>query len=193
MSVNFGANTSSGPIILGSTYSVEYAPESGVGTYKIAITLSYEGSSEYNYAWILSNGTLIAFDTAGQNSTGSNAQSNLLINASPFLLIYDFMVSPSSNIPPGVQAIGQSNVTIGSLSMTVTTYEPTTLPLVFSDCLGNTFSMNTLIMKAGIVPGANVDLLTYFDWQGTETSSGTSQPYSAYIQVTEITVAALSG
>jgi hypothetical protein len=189
MVLQFGGNTTTGPIVLTDTYNLMYAPSVGTDTYKLAFVVSGEGFTESTTAWILTNGTVLAVDSGGQNSTGTTADDNLLPDSAPFVLVTAYDVAPSSILPAsGTVATGQTSLTLGSVTMTVTNYRAETLPLVYSDCFGDTFTYNTFIVQAGTVPQTSFLLLTYLDLQGTQASSGTSQSDSIYLQVTSIVI-----
>jgi hypothetical protein len=188
MSVTLGTNTSQGPELINYSYAVVYAsPSVSSTTYKVDFAYAFEGFSVGLTAWVLSNGTVLATESGLQNTTGSSAYLNLLENAAPFIIAGEYTQSITPVPASEFHSVGQENVRIGSVNMTVTIYEANSLPLVFSDCNGDVYSLNTFVLEVGTVPGTNVTLLTYLDQQGTVQSSGESQPTSLLLRVTSIT------
>jgi hypothetical protein len=187
MSMSWGENSTNGPVVIDSSYVLDYAPGMGTNTYKITYGESLQGFSQSTTAWILSNGTLLATETSGVNSSGSAAEFNLLLVAAPFFLVAAYGSSPSGLVPSSeIQAAGQSTVTLGNLTFSVTNYRADSLPLIFGDCSA-TYILTTFVLQAGVVPGTSFTLLTYLDMQGTSQSSGSSAPYSIYLKVTSVT------
>lgn len=190
MTADFGANTTEGPVVITGSYAVVYTPSVSSSTYKVSFDQSYEGFSESGTAWILDNGTTIAFDSAGMNQTGADAVNDLLTFASPFLIVEAYNLLPSSIAPTAsLQSTGQSIINYVNLSVTVTNYKASSVPVVYSDCFGDNYSLTTLVLSAGPVPGTSFTLMTYLDIQGTDTVSGTASSYSLYLHVLSVTLA----
>ena len=184
MSVDFGDNSTLGPQVVLTTYAVEYAPTGGGSTYKVGISQTLKGVTQLSTIWISENGTVVAFDVAGQNVTGSNAEFYFVTTASPFIIIGAYSEAPFGPVPlSDIHSTGQSTANLGGFNMTATTYSANSLPLTFGDCFGNIFNLNTFVLRTGTVPGSSFKLLTYLDLRGTDTVAGAVESYSVYVNV----------
>jgi hypothetical protein len=190
-SITLGENTTSGLVVGSYAYGLDYAsPTGSLTTYKMTFILTVDGFGLSATGWVLSNGTILATEVGSQNSTGLSAVDNLTVYGSAFIVLVAYNSSTTGLVPTAdIHATGQMNVTLGMVTMTVTDYQADSLPLVYSDCSGDTYTLGTFALQAGTVPGTNFTLLTYLDMQGTEESSGLSQPLSLVLQVTSITLA----
>jgi len=190
--MTLGANTSQGQEVINYSYGLVYASHSvSSTTYKVDFGYRVQMASESITAWVMSNGTVLAVESSGQNITGSSASDYLLVSASPFILLGEYNSSPASSDLPFSQlhAAGLENVTLGDVNMIVTDYQANSLPLVYSDCLGDTYTLSTFLLQQGTVPGTSFTLLTYLDMQGTmQQDSSASQSYGILLQVTSITL-----
>jgi hypothetical protein len=136
------------------SYSVIYAAESGaLTTYKVAITgpsVVYSGTG-----WVLSNGTVLAFEVEGYNETGDLANGAFSDDFGNFWFVALYSENFSTFFPPSqVQPTGESSVTLGSVTMNATSYEPTdSSPIVYT----------MFALQAGVVPGTNFTLTTVLD------------------------------
>jgi hypothetical protein len=181
LSVAYGENSSGASVILEQTYHLVYASQT---TYKMNLSLSASPESGLT-VWVLTNGTVLAADSDGQNSSGVHASSLVVTSYPIFYQIPAFSPASHFSIPLGeIRATGSSNVTLGGTHLTVTNYRADSLPLVY--CAdGAPFSLTTFVVQIAPVPGASFTIFTYVDVQGTEASA----PLSFYFTVSSITLA----
>jgi len=181
LSVAYGQNSSGASVILEQTYNLVYASHT---TYKMTLSLSASPDSGLT-AWVLTNGTVLAAESDGQNSSGVHASSLIVTSYPIFYQIPAFSPASHFSIPLGeIHATGSSNVTLGSTRLTVTDYRADSLPLVYCDDAA-AFSLTTFVVQTAPVPGTNFTLFTYIDVQGTEASA----PLSFYFLVSSVTLA----
>ncbi len=83
---------------------------------------------------------------------------------------------------------GTSTVTIGSVSIPVTTWAANSLPVTVDGCEGSS-TFSTFSLSEGTPAGASVPLVTYFTFAGTSTSDGTTSNVAFTLQVESLTVA----
>jgi hypothetical protein len=182
LSLAYGENSSGTSVIIDQSYNLVYASAT---TYKMTFEVSGSPGSGVT-AWVLSNGTVLATESGGQNHTGAYASSLVQTSAPVF---YDGLpaFNSASQIPFPVSdllTIGSSNIALGSTQVTVTNYRADSLPLVYCEG-GVPFSFSTVVIQTATVPGKDFSLLTYVDLQGT----ASSKPYSFYLSISSITLA----
>jgi hypothetical protein len=194
ISLTFGANTTNGPVLTNDSYQlVETGPDGGYTSYEMAFTEIGGGANGTTTAWLLSNGTLLATESDGHNSTGLSASNELYVVAGPFLSLVLYHGAPDIMAVLSNISATTSTVSIGGVSMDVKNYggpsvSPST-PLAFAQCFGsstNAYTLTTFELQMGVVPGTNFNLLTYLDLQGTVSSSSGSEhtsPFSMYEKV----------
>ena len=194
MALTFGANTTNGPVLINDSYQlVETGPDGGYTSYEMAFTETGGAANGTATAWILSNGTLLATESAGHNSTGVSASNELDPVAGPFLSLVLYNEAPDILAPLSNLSATTSTVSIGGASVEVTNYggrsvTPST-PLAFNQCFGtttNAYTLTTFELQSGVVPGTSFNLLTYLDLQGTvstSSGSGNTLPFSMYEKV----------
>ncbi|MDA4136688.1 MAG: hypothetical protein OK449_06805 [Thaumarchaeota archaeon] len=181
LSLAYGENSSGTSVIIDQSYDLVYASAT---TYKMTFQVSGSPGSGVT-AWVLSNGTVLATESGGQNHTGAYA-SFLVENSAPvFWQLPAFNSASQITFPVSyIHAIGSSTVTLGSARVTVTNYRANSLPLVY--CQGTVpFSLTTVVIQTAPVPGKDFSLITYLDLQGTVSS----KPYSFYLSISSITQA----
>jgi hypothetical protein len=140
-------------------------------------------------AWILKDGTVIAYSYLGQNLTGSEASGIFQGLMSPFLYEADYraIVQPFTS-GSGVQATGAEDAQIGLTSVAVTSYSAE-LPLTIQVC-GGSFTLSSYSVQTGAVQGATAPLLTYLSVAGSVTYNyQTYQINSLYLRVTTVQTA----
>lgn len=192
-----GENTSQGPLLQNFSYSLSSTSADGsLSLYKVNLTESYNDSGNAvtfpATVWILSNGTVLAADVSGENVTGRSAYPDFAETAGPLLLVaeYDSYQTGLDEFLPfsSIHASTDSQVAIGATEMNATNYIPYSMPIIFGDC-ATTFTLNTFVMQAGVVPGTDFDLLSHLDMQGTEQATLTPEQYSVLLEVVSMTVA----
>ncbi|MDA4123140.1 MAG: hypothetical protein OK456_08190 [Thaumarchaeota archaeon] len=194
VSVTFGENTTSGPVLVNDSYLlVETGPDGGYTSYEMAFTETGGPANGTTTAWFLSNGTLLATESAGHNSTGVSASNELDSVAAPFLSLVLYNEAPDILAPLSSLSATSSTVSIGGVNMEVMNYGGRSItpsaPLVFDECFGssiNAYALTTFELQSGVVPGTNFNLLAYLDLQGRVSSSsgsGSTAPFSMYEKV----------
>jgi hypothetical protein len=168
-------------------------------TYKINLnfTESSAGSSSNigGYTmWISNNGSLVAayvsFNGSGENITGSEASG---LTAGIFA---GFLTEVASNQDLGVSTAsnyfhssGNSQVKIGSNTLTVTNYVANSLPVTITNCDGTTSSLTACALSVGTPSGATGPLITYAHFAGTTNNGdGTTSTFNEVITVTSYTL-----
>lgn len=182
LSLAYGENSSGTSVIIEQSYNLVYASAT---TYKMTFEVSGSPGSGVT-AWVLSNGTVLATESSGQNHTGAYASSLVQTSAPVF---YDGLpaLNSASQIPfpvSDLHTISSSNITLGSTRVTATNYRAKSLPLVYCEG-GVPFSFSTVVIQTAPVPGKDFSLITYLDLQGT----ASSKPYSFYLSISSITLA----
>lgn len=170
------------------SYSLIYAHTSGpLTTYKVSVVSSGGVIVVNDTSWLLSNGTVLASYTNGFNSTLSSAYAQFSLDFSPFLTLSEFNASPSVLAPSAQVSPGAlTSISIGSVTMMVTNYEPNSLPVIIGPC-GSVFSIENFTLQAGVVPGTQFDLLTLANLSGTQQSPTGPFQFQIYIRVISIT------
>ena len=122
-----------------SSYQVVSSSTSGgVTTYEVNISFEYGGSPFTSVAWVQSNGTVVAYDEFGLNTTGSEATSSFVSSMTPFIEDSSLSASamalyPSSYFTASGSVYAQSFGSTGA-SFFDQNYTASTLPENFSQC-----------------------------------------------------------
>jgi len=168
------------------SYSVVYASAT---TYKVTITSVEAGQSITETVWVLRNGTAIAINFAGENLTGSEAQS-LIVGAFGG---FTEQIQADSEIgfytaTNFFHSTGTSTVSIGPTQVSVTTYVANNLPETVTSC-GSTTTLTAYSLSVGTPQGTSSPLVTYEHIAGSEVVNGQTETFNEVIQVMSITVA----
>jgi hypothetical protein len=160
-------------------------------TYKVTVTTTSNGqSTPAETAWILKDGTVLAINVAGQNLTGTIAQT----------MIVGVFAGFSAEVQAGnqlstytanqfFQSTGTSSVTIGSSTFTVTNYKANTLPETITDCLtGSTTNLTAYKLSVGTPTGTSYKVVTYMQLAGSSTVNGQPTSFNYVIQIVSLTV-----
>lgn len=146
------------------SYSVIYASAT---TYKVEVS-ELQGQSVFNAtAWILRNGTAVAYDYLGVNITGVEATGLYQGLMTPFFLESEYStVVPILASAPGVQeSTGEAE--LGSNQLSVTNYTATLLPLNATYC-DSSVTLSSTSLQIGGVRGGESSLITSLTASGTE-------------------------
>jgi hypothetical protein len=160
-------------------------------TYKVTVVSSANGQvTPAETAWILKDGTVLAINVAGQNLTGSIAQT----------MIVGVFAGFSAEVQAGSQlstytatqyfhSTGTSSVTIGSNTFTVTNYSANTLPQTITSCLsGSTTNLTAYKLSVGTPTGTSYKVVTYMQIAGSSTINGQTSSINYVIQIVSLTV-----
>lgn len=182
MAVNYTDVSSSGTSYLIESYNTVYTSAS---TYKVNITYSTSGETGSTLAWILKNGTIVAADVSGYNVTGSEAQDFAVGIFAGFIEQIEVDSQLSQNtVSTYFHSTGTSTVTIGNVSMQVTTWAANTLPETTNVC-GVTSTITAFSLEVGTPPGASSPLVVYEHIAGSSDGSN----YDVTITITSFTLA----
>ena len=165
--------TFNGTSAVTESYNVVYASPT---TYKVDLLDNVSGTTLNATAWVLKNGSVVAYDYLGQNLTGATATGILQGLMSPFVYEVDYstVVLPFTS-GSGVQVQSQGNTEIGRTSLAVTNYSAGQLPVTIQLC-GGSFMLSSYEVQTGQVQGATTPLLTLLNVSGSVTYD--AQTYS---------------
>jgi hypothetical protein len=164
-------------------------------TYKVTIASSANGqATPPETAWILKDGTVLAINVAGQNLTGTTAQS----------MIVGVFAGFSAEVQAGSQlstytasqyfhTTGTSSVTIGSNTFSVTNWAANTLPQTITSCssgltAGTTTNLTAYKLSVGTPKGTSYQVVTYMQLAGSSTNNGQTSNFNYVIQIVSFTV-----
>lgn len=154
-------------------------------------------SSEDITAWMLMNGTAIAFYAGGYNSTGSDANNNVIgvLNGLYLEAGYGSFLSNFTS-SSRFQETGTSQNIYGPTTLSVTNYTLAAPPVTTTACLpsgGGTLVVNVTQMSLTIAspPGVSPPLITVLSESGTATATqlGISLAVTYSLHVESVTVA----
>jgi len=166
------------------SYSVVYVTPT---TYKVDVNYVATKSHPFT-AWLLKNGTTLAIYNGQVNETGAQASSDVQNYFGEFASVQGFVQEQSlySNL---FRSNGNSTVTIGTQTFTVTNYVTYTLPETIQLCNGETDTLTAYNLSEGTPSGSSFELPTYVNIAGTATENGTTTPFSFTVNITAFTVA----
>jgi len=186
LTLSFGGKTSTMTSSRNFTlsYSVVYVTST---TYKVDLTYVATKSHQYT-AWLLKNGTTLAVYNGQANETGAQASSDVQNYFGEFASVQNFLQEQSiySNL---FRSNGNSTVTIGGQTFTVTNYVTNNLPETIQLCNGETDTLTAYNLSEGTPSGSSFELPTYASIAGTATANGTTTPFSFTVKITAFTVA----
>jgi hypothetical protein len=179
-------NGTSGPTPINYTASYNVVSSNSSG---IEVNLSYKSTNttESIAALISTNGTVLSVSVNGQTIPSQYASSMVVGLFAGFII--EIQNAQSISVFTGSQfhSTGTSQVTIGSVSFTVTNYAANSLPVSFSYC-GGSDVLTSFKMSIGTPSGASVPVVTYMNFVGTSTSNGQTSSVNFTLQVTALTV-----
>jgi hypothetical protein len=164
-----------------SEYGVTYTSST---TYKVSVGSNITGAFVTSNAWVLKNGTILAFESAsGQNSTGLAAEGLMYQNMLPFVIELEYSsLVPSLTSAAGAHVVSQMNTNIGPTTVSVTNYAANSLPLTVPTCSG-TFTLSQFSVQTGTVQGKSLALVTMITISGTDASNGQTTTDNFYLQI----------
>ena len=157
---------------------------------KLNITLTTLNYTVYYTAWVMKNGMATAVFLAGQNYTGSSADTYYESAMSPFIIETTFssretlgqLTSSALTHPTGT-----FTAMIGPTSVEETTYAANSLPASYSEC-GFSGTFQSFSLTVGSVAG-RAPLITGFNFEGSLDLGTGPQNYSLTLQVQSVTKA----
>jgi hypothetical protein len=186
MKISLSGTSNGKPLNLTESYNVNSKTDS-----KYNVSLTYTGNVTLTVGTVLStNGSIIGLD---ENGTVIPPQylSNEVVTG--IFASFIFEIDYSDSLYNYTQALsfhatGTSTVTIGSVTIPITTWAANSLPVTVDDCSGSS-TLSSFSLSEGTPAGASVPLVTYFSFAGTSTSDGTVSNVAFTIQVEGLTVA----
>jgi hypothetical protein len=185
LSVKLGGTNDGKNVNLSESYNVVSSSSS-----QISVDVMYQGNeSETLDAVLFTNGTMDSLSMNGTSIPSAYGTEIALGVFAGFILEIDY-VDSLSNFTQIVQfhSTGSSTVTIGSVSIPVTTYAANSLPVTTSTC-GGTDTLTAFSLTAGTPAGAKLPLVTSATLAGTGSSDGITSTYDVTVQVTGVTLA----
>jgi len=170
-----------------ATFNVIYRSAT---TIKVNNTFGSGTTTERITVWILKNGTALAANIAGQNFTGSTA--NSFITGAFGGFYEEIGVGQQQSFYSGASqyfhSTGTSSVSIGSNTVSVTNYALNSLSETVNSC-GTLSNYTAFTLAIGTPSGTNFPIATNLHFAGTSTVNGTPSSFDVSIQVTGFTVA----
>ncbi len=167
-------------------YNVLYASPT---TYKVDISES-QGQSLLNAtAWVLKNGTAVAYSYLGQNITGSEATGLYEGLMTPFFTETQYsLLAQTLTTAVGVHSSDQGTVQIGLTTVALTNYTAEQVPLTIPIC-GGSVTLSASSVQIGAVHGTTLSLLTGLNISGEETyNSHTNQISSLSFRLISLSI-----
>lgn len=155
------------------------------------ITVSEASQNFVETMWLLKDGTALAIDTAGHNSTSSEAQ---VVVTELFLgFVADTQASEIDQYTASSEfhSTGMSTVLIGQTMVNVTDYVANTLPETLAS-YGASVTLTAYSFSVGTPQGTNSSLITYEHFTGSETTNGATVSIDLALQVTSLALASSS-
>jgi hypothetical protein len=148
------------------TYNVVYSSPT---TYKVDIFENQSGTTLNATAWLLKDGTVVAYQYLGQNISGAEASGLVSGLMSPFFYQgeYTSLVQTLAS-GTGLQAAASGSEKVGPTAVAVTNYTAPSVPLTVQIC-GGSLTVSAVSLQTGTVQGSNVGLLMSMSISGNET------------------------
>jgi hypothetical protein len=157
-------NSSGSPnsVSMNSSYIVTGQPTiNSVQYYVVSVNSTIGGSPQHLTIWYPPDGNATKVEENGYNFTGTQATDFAFAYMASFYALISFQTTQlNALLGSNLKVVNQTSVTLGPTQMTVTTYEPQTLPFKVNSCSFSA-TLNSLVLQAGTVPGTSFDLLTY--------------------------------
>ena len=185
MEVKLNGTSDGKNLNISESYNVLSSSPSG-----ISVNVTYVANETYTISAVIStSGTIESFSFNGINESGSVAGGMAIGLFAGFIFEIDY-VDSLGNFTQILQfhPTGTSTVTIGSVSIPVTTYTANSLPVTTSTC-GGSDTLTAFSLTAGTPSGASLPLVTSATLAGTGTSDGTTSSYDVTVQVIGLTIA----
>jgi hypothetical protein len=188
MKISLRGTSNGKPLNLTEAYTVNSKTDS-----QYNVSLTYTGNVSESIGTVLAtNGSILALEFNGtvipSQDLGFSSEEAVGIFAG-----FIFEIDYSDSLYNYTQALsfhatGTSTVTIGSVTIPITTWAANSLPVTVDGCSGSS-TLSTFSLSEGTPAGASVPLVTYFSFAGTSTSDGTVSTVDFTIQVEGLTVA----
>jgi hypothetical protein len=183
-SVSYSNGTSS--FNLTESYNVQnHTNSNGITIYGVDLDIGFNGSNYVISTLVASNNTILSLSFNGTQLPTQEYSFFVglmvgftfdLIGAGPF----SYLVTEGD-----LSVINTTSVTLGPTTVSVTNYQPSTLPYTYSDC-GSSITMSKFEVQAGQVSGTTYGtIITYLSFQGTTNG----QTESIVIKIDSITAA----
>jgi hypothetical protein len=169
------------------TYNVVYTSST---TYKVDISETQSLGILNATAWVLKNGTAVAYSYLGQNITGSEASGLYEGLMTPFFLESEYSIlAQTLTSANGVQAASGGTATFGSTATALTNYTAESVPLTVAMC-GGSLTLTSASIQIATVRSTGPSLLTAINASGSETyHSQTNQIISLSFRLISFRVA----
>lgn len=183
MSVQFNGTSDGKTANITESYNVISATSSQLN---VSVSFNVNSTAETFYALVDTNGTVLSLTVNGQTIPGSEGGGMLSGIFVGFITEAEFTDS-LNNFTSGLQfhSTGSSTVTIGTVSVPVTSYVANSLPVTVSDCSGSN-SLTAFSLSEGTPAGGHIAIVTSMNIAGTSASGGS---FDITLTVTSITIA----
>ena len=176
---------------MNSSYTVQsMTPWGSFKNYSVSLVFA-SGSSQDNASFVYStNGNFSSVTVNGQPLPSAFASAIVVGLMAMFTLALK-VNSDYSGILSGayLTQVNQTQVTLGSTTLSVTNYKAANTPITYSYC-GFTSVIQSMNIQIGQVSGSTFgSIITYMSFIGTEQSSGTPTQANFVLQITSITKA----
>jgi hypothetical protein len=136
------------------------------------------------------NGTLASISINGSTIPSQYVGQYGSLYASSLFFGFGFEVEYHDSLgnftsPSIVHSTGTSTVTIGSVSVPVTTYTLNSSP-ESADYCGGKVTLNSFTLSEGMPAGSQFPLVTYLNVAGSGTSNGNSTSYNVTLKITNL-------
>ncbi len=179
-------NGTNGPTPINYTASYNVVSSSSS---QIVVNLTYKtiNISETTTATIATNGTVLFIEVNGTSIPVSFGYDEVIGLFSGFIIEIENAQSLQVFSSSQFQSTGTSDVTIGTVSITVTNYVASSYPVSFTYC-GGSETLTKFAMSSGTPSGASVPIVTYLNFVGTSTSNGKTTSINFTLKVTGLMV-----
>ena len=186
MTVQFNGTSDGKAANISESYNVVSSTSSQLN---VTVGFTSNATTESFGAVIDTNGTLLSLSLNGTTIPGSEGSLMLSGLFVGFITEAEFTDS-LNNYTSGLQfhTTGSSTVSIGTVSVPVTTYAANSLPVTVSDCSGSS-TLTAFSLSEGTPSGGHVAIVTSMTIAGSGTSNGTPTSFDISLAVTSITVA----
>jgi len=185
MEVRLNGTSDNNSLNLTESYNVVSSSSS-----QISVDIMYRGNeSESLDAVLNTNGTIASLSVNGTTIPAQYGSEMAIGLFAGFIFEIDY-VDSLSNFTQILQfhVTGTSTVTIGSVSIPVTTYAANSLPVTTSTC-GGTDTLTAFSLTAGTPSGAKLPLVTSATLAGSGSNTEGTSTYDVTVQVIGLTIA----
>ena len=188
MSINVAilSATPSASLNENASYSVVYA---NATVFKLKLVLNRTGESGSGTAWVLRNGTAVAFEYSnGVNETGGLGRAIFQSYYEPPFLYetlfsrYLSQFTASDHFSP----VNTTTAEIGPSEVAVTNFRANALPESVSTCVAGDLTLRGFAFQTGGIEGSPFTLVTFLRVNGTSTFRGTSSNLNMVLRITSV-------